>query len=210
MNLYPIVSKAYDFLDIIYFKEEGTNPRQVIINMISQKNATVLDMCCGTLSNTLTLAQSKPDIKVMGIDLSKEMLQTAKQKVSRHQINNIHLKCLDATNTGLKSNSFDYVILGLVLHESSPQLINGLLQEAYRLLKKEGTLIILEWEPPKSLRQKLKFLPLYLGEQLNCKTFHQFYTMDKESFFKKHGFKTLKKQHCNYSIVLNLKKLPCE
>ena len=47
MNQYSILSKAYDLLDIIYFREKGKNPREVILEMITDEGIHVLDMCCG-------------------------------------------------------------------------------------------------------------------------------------------------------------------
>lgn len=206
MNIYSIISKAYDLLDMMYFYETGKNPRQVIMNMIPNRKINILDMCCGTLSNTIAIAKCKPDIKVVGLDLSKDMLQVAKKKLYKQQIKNVYLKCADATRTEMKKQSFDYIIIGLALHESSPELVKGVLHEAYRLLKDNGNLIVLEWEPPKKFHQIIKFFPLYLGEKANCKTFKQFYTSDKELFFRKYGFIAEQKEYCNYSIVLNMKK----
>ena len=211
MNIYSIVSKVYDLLDILYFKENGLNPREMITKMIPNKKITILDMCCGTLSNTITIAKERSSIKVVGLDLSKDMLQVARKKLYKQRISNVYLKCADATKTKIKKQSFDYIIIGLVLHESSPELIRGILHEAYRLLKDDGHLIVFEWEPPQKTKQIMKFFPLYLGERLNCKTFKQFYTSDKELYFRKYGFKVEQKYYCNYSIVLNMKKdLSCQ
>lgn len=69
------------------------------------------------------------------------------------------LKRADATNTGIADKSVDYIILGLVLHESSPKLIKGILQEAYRGLKDNGNLIVLEWEQQKRFHKIVKFSP---------------------------------------------------
>lgn len=206
INPYTFISKAYDLLDIVYFNETGKNPREVILNMIKDSKAAILDMCCGTLSNTIGIAKAKPDIKVVGLDLSKDMLRAAKKKLHKQKIKNVYLKYADATKTKMPSKSFDYIILGLVLHESSPKLIEGVLQEARRLLKDDGNLIVLEWEPPEKLYQILKYFPLYLGERLSCTTFKQFYTMDKEVFFRKYGFKVEQKEYCNYTIALRMKK----
>ncbi len=207
INLYTIISKAYDLLDMVYFKETGRNPREVILNMIPDSKVSVLDMCCGTLSNTIGIAKAKPDIKVVGLDLSGDMLRVAKKKLHRQQIKNVSLKCADATKTKIPSKSFDYIILGLVLHESSPGLIEGVLREARRLLKDDGNLIVLEWEPPEKLYQIIKYFPLYLGERLNCKTFKQFYMADKEAYLKRYGFKVEQKEYCNYTILLKLRMI---
>lgn len=206
MNIYGMISKAYDLLDIMYFNEKGKNPRQVIMDIIPDSKINILDMCCGTLSNSIAIAKCKPDTRIVGLDLSRDMLRVAKKKLYKRQIKNVYLKCADATKTEMKKQSFDYIIIGLVLHESSPELIKGMLHEAYRLLKDNGNLIVLEWEAPKKLYQTVKFFPLYLGERLNCKTFKQFYAADKELLFRKYGFVVEQKEHCNYGIVMNMKK----
>lgn len=206
MNVYSIIPKVYDLLDRTYFKEKGKNPREVIMKMIPNKEINILDMCCGTLSNTIAIAKEKPNIRVVGLDLSKDMLQVARKKLYKQHIRNVYLKCADATKSQMKKQSFDYIIIGLVLHESSPELIRGVLQEAHKLLKDDGRLIVLEWEPPKKFNQIVKFFPLYLAERMNCKTFKQFYTTDKELYFRKYGFRVKQKEYCNYSIVLNMKK----
>lgn len=206
MNQYSSVSKIYDLLDTVYFGEKGKNPREVIMKMIPDEEIHILDMCCGTLSNTIAIAKEKPDVKVIGVDLSRNMLQEAEKRVRTEQIGNVYLKCADAAETGMEAESFDYVILGLVLHESSPDLRKKFMKEAYRLLKEDGNLIILEWEPPKRLGQIVKFFPLYLGERIGCKSFREFYTADKELFFRDYGFEAVQKEYCNYSIVLSMKK----
>ncbi|HKM33122.1 MAG TPA: class I SAM-dependent methyltransferase [Lachnospiraceae bacterium] len=135
MNFYGSISKAYSLLDMIYFSERGSNPREVIKRFIPNREVRILDMCCGTLSNTIDIAKEKPKVEVVGLDLSKDMLKVAKDRVKRNQLNNVKLICTDAANTALPSNSFDYIIIGLVLHESSPTLADGMIKEARRLLK---------------------------------------------------------------------------
>lgn len=206
MNIYSILSKVYDLLDVTYFSEKGNNPRNIIMDMIPNDKINILDMCCGTLSNTISIAKDKPVTKVTGLDLSKDMLSVAKKKINNLHLKNVSLKCKDATKTGLESKTFDYIIIGLVLHESSPKLRDGILKEAYRLLKDDGHLIILEWEAEKRVSRSIKFAPLYLLEVMGCRSFKQFYEADKKEYFKKYKFSVSKMVHCNYSVVLNMKK----
>lgn len=207
MNQYTILSKAYSLLDTVYFGEKGRNPREVINSLIPDEKVKVLDMCCGTLSNSLKLAVNKPCIHVYGIDNSRAMLREACKRIREAQINNVSLKCTDATETGLADGIFDYVIIGLVLHESSPRLVKKILTEARRLLKSGGKLIILEWEVQYELLRRTKYTPLLIMEQLNCPTFKQFYTMDKVEYIEKYGFRRNKQYHCNYSVVIEFEKI---
>jgi len=206
MNIYTFLSWEYDLLDIIWFGEKGINPRTVIQDIIPNKNCKILDMCCGTLSNGLSIANSKPMCKVFGIDRSKDMLREAKRKIRKNKLSNVKVKVADATESGLKENSYDYIVIGLVLHECSPLLRERIISEAYRLLRDDGKLIVLEWEKQNSLFRKIKYAPLYVLEVLNCKDFKAFFECDKAEYFKLNGFATETEYHCNYSTVMVLTK----
>ncbi len=111
-----------------------------------------MDLCCGTMANSIPLTRSKRNIEVPGIDLSRQMLQVAKQRAKNGNLSNISMKCADATNTNMKADCADYIILGLALHEMKPELQKRVLAEAHRLLKADGSLIVLEWEKRKPER----------------------------------------------------------
>lgn len=207
MNIYTFLSLEYDLLDVIWFGERGINPREVIENIIPNTNCKILDMCCGTLSNGLSIAKSKDKCRIYGIDRSPEMLREAKRKIKKCGLENIKIKACDATASELKEKSFDYIIIGLVLHECSPYLRTGILKEAYRLLKDDGKLIVLEWEKQETLIRKIKYAPLYALEVLNCRYFRDFYFCDKTDYFIKNGFAMKSITHCNYSSVMVLNKL---
>jgi len=193
---------------VIWFSDKGINPRYAVEAMIPDENLRVLDMCCGTFSNGMSIAKKNHKNRVTGIDRSESMLREAKKKIHREKIKNARLICRDATNTSLKSESFDYIVIGLVLHECSAELWKGILDEAHRLLKPDGKLIILEWEKQESFGRKLKFATLYAAEALlNPKYFKKFYKSDKAKFFRRYGFEAVKNVKCNYTAVLALNKI---
>ena len=208
MNLYTFLSIGYDLLDKIWLSEKGRNPREIIESILPNEKCKVLDMCCGTFTNGLSIAKKNPNNLVVGLDRSKPMLREGKRKIVRDGLNNVKLICRDATKTGIKDATFDYVIIGLVLHECDPDLWAGILGEARRILKADGHLIILEWERPVSIMQKVKYAPLYIAEELNNPGyFKTFYQADKKEFFKKYGFDTERHISCNYTTVLSLKRI---
>ena len=206
MDRYDKIAKRFDWLDSAYFAEKGRNPRTTVMEMLPAGRARVLDLCCGTLSNTLDIAQARPELEITGIDRSEGMLRAAERKVTSRGVKNVRLLCADAANTRLPGGSFDCAVIGLVLHECSPQLRGALLGEARRLLVPGGSLIVLEWERPKSLRQRIKFAPLYLGEILSSGDFKQFYESDKSGLLASHGFITERTEYCNYTVVIRLTK----
>ena len=209
--MYKVMSPGYDILDKTFFRnngrKDGRNPREVLAELIPNEKSMVLDMCCGTGSNGINVAINNPHVTVMGLDRSKSMLLKARQKVNSLGLNNVKLICRDATDTGLKSEIFDYIIIGLALHECNPDLWNGILSEAHRLLKKDGHLIILDWERQKGISNKIKFAPMYITETIcTPKYFREYFNSDKEVFFSRFGFKAEKNITCKYTFVMSLKK----
>lgn len=207
MNLYTFLSIGYDLLDKIWLSEKGRNPRDVIEELIPNEKCKVLDLCCGTFTNGLFIAKKNPKNLVVGLDRSEPMLREGRRKIDKAGISNVELMCLDATKTGIEEESFDYAIIGLVLHECNPELWKSILAETRRILKPNGRIIILEWERPNNLKQRIKFAPLYITEVLcNPGYFKEFYQADKTDFFKGYGFETEQRIGCNYTTVLSLKK----
>lgn len=201
---YKLVSKVYGLLDLIYFRKEETSPRKAVQDMIPNEKIKVLDVCCGTGENSIQVAKQHTRAQIVGIDLSKEMLDFAKKNIARNKLTNVRVKAGDATATGFKEKLFDYAIISLVLHEVEENLASGILSEAKRVLKDEGELIVLEWEIPKKLSQKIIFLPIKL---LEPKPFKKLMGVNKAEYFKAHGFELIEEVHCDYSCVYRMKKL---
>lgn len=210
-GMYKLVSPGYDILDKTFFKDNGRkngrNPREVLRELIPDEKVMVLDMCCGTGANGIGVAMKKPAVTVVGLDRSKSMLKKARQKVQELGLSNVKLICRDATDTGLKDEMFDYIIIGLVLHECDAILWKAILSEAYRVLKKDGRLIILDWERQTVLSDKLKFAPMYITESIvTPKYFKEYYYSDKEVFFSRYGFEAETNVRCKYTFIMTLKK----
>lgn len=80
---YSIVSKFYDLIDVFYFNRTKTNPRKGILDLIPNGKLKVLEVCIGTATNSIIIADNRTDTEIIGIDLSKEMLSLAKEKIEK-------------------------------------------------------------------------------------------------------------------------------
>ena len=87
---YRMMAKVYDLLDVIYFRDYDHSPRKITNDRIRSRDK-ILDLCTGTATNAMNLAGQNPGTKVVGIDLSKDMLRVAKVKVKRSGLRNIRL-----------------------------------------------------------------------------------------------------------------------
>ncbi|MEZ2321626.1 MAG: class I SAM-dependent methyltransferase [Microcoleus sp.] len=99
----------------------------------------ILDLGCGTGVLIQRLLQVAPASEVVGIDASAEMLEIAKHKLPEF----VDLKLGSADRLPLASNYFDIVVSTSAFHFfRSP---SQALQEAKRVLKPNGRLVITDW-----------------------------------------------------------------
>lgn len=98
---------------------------------------SVLDIGCGTGNYSLELA--KKGLKVTGVDISTGMLAEAKAKASRAGLE-ISFHVADAMSLPFPDQSFD-IVLAVSAVEFVPDMQRAL-QEAYRVLKAGGRLVV--------------------------------------------------------------------
>ena len=128
-------AKIYD--PILYFALK--NIRQDIIRLIPNRDARILDLCCGTGDQLKKLSDAGFN-NLTGVDLSTEML-----KVARRGNKIATLQESDVQHTGLPGASFDIIIISLAVHEKSARMQKNMLAEAKRLLAPEGQLILVDF-----------------------------------------------------------------
>ena len=200
---YKVMSGFYDLLDVIYFRKYETSPRKVVFDTIGKKD-NVLDLCTGTATNAIAIAKKNPNAKIVGVDLSKDMLVVAREKVNKENLANVRLYRMDATQMNFKDESFDKVLLSLVLHETDEELAKKIIKEAMRVMKPDGELVVTEWERSDNFIKKILFIPI---EILEPKLYKTFVTKDHKKYFKEFGLEQVECKHCDYSKVMRLKKI---
>ena len=99
----------------------------------------ILDLGCGTGVLIQRLLEVSPEAEVFGIDFCAEMLEIAKQKLPE----SVELKLGSADNLPFPSNYFDIVISTSAFHFFRDP--SQALQEAKRVLKPNGRLVITDW-----------------------------------------------------------------
>ncbi|NCJ06430.1 methyltransferase domain-containing protein [Synechococcales cyanobacterium C] len=117
--------------------------RQSLIDRVQGWPRRILDLGCGTGTQSLMLKQAFPSAQVTGIDLSPYMLFMAEHKAQQaHQI--ITWKHGDVQHVSLEANCFDVITAALLFHETPPSVTQQILREAFRLLTPGGQILILD------------------------------------------------------------------
>lgn len=134
-KIYSSYSRIYDFM----FKGFLSPRHRHAINAMNiNPKDNILDVGVGT---GLTLPLYPRYCFVTGIDLSDEMLKKAQDKVEKHNLSNVTLKVMDATNLEFDDDTFDHSFLGFVI-SVVPNPVK-VISEIKRVTKNNGDIIIL-------------------------------------------------------------------
>jgi len=137
------MKSEYDFIAIIYdpVLYIFLKPiRITVMNMLLEyKEKSILDLCCGT-GNQLKLLEKNGFKDLHCLDISNKMLGIARKKNLTIKIYNE-----DATKTNFKNESFDIVIISFALHEKNRITQKKIIEEVYRLIKKEGFVLVVDY-----------------------------------------------------------------
>ncbi|XP_043700764.1 uncharacterized protein LOC122651444 [Telopea speciosissima] len=115
----------------------------------------ILDIGCSVGVSTRFLADKFPEAKATGLDLSPYFLSVAQYKERERALRKNPIKWFHANgeNTGLPSKSFDLVSLAFVIHECPRRAIIGLVEEAFRLLRPGGIIVLTDNSPKSKILQ---------------------------------------------------------
>ncbi len=103
----------------------------------------ILDIGCGAGNYTLKMLTKIADLNCTLVDLSKPMLDKAKERVSTKTSNAVVTIQRDVREVYLKENSFDIILAGAVLHHlRDDNDWETTFQKLYNLLKPGGCLMI--------------------------------------------------------------------
>ena len=155
-NIFESISKDYDLMnDLITFKYHSKWKKEIAMIAKEDNPKVILDIATGTGDIAINLSKLK-DSQIIGVDISEKMLDVAGDKIRKMNITNITLELSKAEKLKYKNNFFDLISIGYGVRNFE-DLINGL-KETYRVLKKNGKLIILETSVPNNFLIKCLYL----------------------------------------------------
>lgn len=103
----------------------------------------ILDIGCGAGNYSLKMLTKIANLNCTLVDLSKPMLDKAKERVSAKTNNSVHTIQGDVREVDLKENNFDIILAGAVLHHlRDDHDWETTFQKLYNLLKPGGCLMI--------------------------------------------------------------------
>lgn len=138
-DLNKMVINTYDIIAEEYNKEFGNDmsDKKYIDKFLKEvNNGNILDVGCGV--GNLTKYIKDKGFKVLGIDLSNNMLKIAKQRFP-----DIDFQIMDITNIKLPKHSFDALFVAYSLFHIQPSKIEDTMKGFVEILKTNGKIMLI-------------------------------------------------------------------
>lgn len=147
-SMFDSIAHSYDFLN--HFLSLGVDKywRQKAIGRISltHRNCEILDVATGTGDLALAAMKLEP-VSITGIDISGKMLDKGKEKISKRGLSDkINLMYGRSENIPFENEKFDVAMVAFGVRNFSDPLLG--LKEMYRVLRKRGLVMVLEFSKP--------------------------------------------------------------
>lgn len=144
---FDAIAGRYDLTNRVISCGVDLHWRKVAVKTLSDlpRGGRVLDLACGTCDLSLELLRRRPDARVTGADLSREMLVLAKPKISARAFPLVHAP---AEALPFADGAFDAAMIGFGIR-NVPDFRAGL-RELRRVLRPGGRLVVLEFSTPPS------------------------------------------------------------
>ncbi len=142
------ISSTYDFLNHVLSFGIDVLWRKKAIRILGKNHPKrILDVATGTADFAIEALSLNPN-KVIGIDVSSGMLELGKEKIKRRNLESkIELLLGDSENIPFQDNEFDALSVAFGVRNFGD--LNKGLSEMRRVMKPDGTLVVLEFSKPK-------------------------------------------------------------
>jgi len=149
-HMFDGISKSYDLLNRIITLGVDIIWRKRVVKLIEKvDHESILDIATGTGDLVLALSKLETE-KIIGLDISPGMLEIGKEKVLARKLGDrIDMQLGDSEALHFEDNSFAAVTVAFGVRNFE-NLDKGL-SEIFRILKSNGTLVVLETAVPVNL-----------------------------------------------------------
>jgi ubiquinone/menaquinone biosynthesis C-methylase UbiE len=200
---YRFLASFYDLFDLIFLLGSQGNPRRGLLDAFGDSPRRILDVCVGTAASSLLVAGHNPQNRILGIDISDQMLAVARRKIAQNKLSNIEVKNMSATALQLEDDTFDGVMISFALHEFERETREKVLREATRVLKPGGAFCVLDFARQDS-RLNRAFLAAWATFEPPC--FADFLSLDWRVHSNAYGLRLESENEFSFSKVYVLRK----
>ncbi len=147
-DMFDAISGNYDGMNRVITFGIDVSWRKKVIKMIKETQPKkVLDIATGTGDLAIMTAQNIEAEEIIGVDISKGMLDVGVEKIEKGGLSNkVKLQIADSENLPFENDTFDAITVAFGVRNFE-NLDRGL-QEIRRVLKPNGIFVVLETSVP--------------------------------------------------------------
>ncbi|MFW5973373.1 MAG: bifunctional demethylmenaquinone methyltransferase/2-methoxy-6-polyprenyl-1,4-benzoquinol methylase UbiE [Bacteroidota bacterium] len=148
-EMFDAIAPRYDLLNrVLSFGIDRRWRRRAIEVLADASPRRILDVATGTADLAIQALDLSPE-KVVGVDISEEMLRVGREKVRQiGEEDRIELRRGDSERLPFSDNQFDGALVAFGVRNFED--LNRGLSEIRRVLKPGGSLVVLEFSQPRS------------------------------------------------------------
>lgn len=215
-QMFNAIADDYDKLNHILTFNIDKIWRRKLIKLLAAKNYnSVLDIACGTGDLTIEFLKN-PACKVVAIDISEQMIEICKTKVSKLKMDK-NFECLlaDVQQMPFEDSRFDVVSISFGFRNFDDH--NQSINEIKRVLKSGGRLVVMEFFKSGLMSRNIffrfymqKVMP-FLGKIISghkwaysylFSSIEEFLTEDEFiAILKKYGFTNIQKKRLMFGVA---------
>lgn len=143
------------------------------ISPLIPAGARVADMGCGPGDIAMLLAQKRPDLTIVGVDLAPSMLELAESSAREQGVDNVELRIGDITKSVFADGELDFLYSHTSLHHL-PDL-KPFFIEMTRALAPGGGFALRDLRRPATPKIALQWIEEAAGDSLSQRQFELFF-----------------------------------
>lgn len=186
-------------------RRQALVPLTGVLRRQGVRRARLLDLACGTGRFLTFVKDNYPRLHVTALDLSPDYLAEARERLSAWR--GVDFVRAPAEDTGLPGESFEAVTCTYLLHELPAKVRRQVADEAYRLLKPGGRLIMVDsvqFGDNPDYDGLLEYFPVAFHEPY----YADYVRSNLPALFESAGFRVLDTDIAYFSRVMTLEKPP--
>lgn len=114
---------GYDHRENIRLQDQASTLAELLHNDTAYPaKSRILEPGCGVGAQTITLARNSPDSNLISIDMSRESIAAARNKIKEEGFKNVSFQQADIFRLPFKPGSFDHIFVCFVLEHLAPLL----------------------------------------------------------------------------------------
>jgi len=150
-RMFNRIARRYDLLNRLLSLRQDVRWRKKLTEYLpDRENLFVLDLATGTADVLLSLFANSPRVsRGIGVDPAEEMLRIGQKKIQQQQLSDrIELRTGDAMQLPFPASTFDVVTIAFGIRNVPD--VPAALSEMYRILKRGGRALVLEFSLPEN------------------------------------------------------------